>query len=50
MQAPPPQKNSIIPADMVPRVQLEEKIQECLTKDETLQVFLLAISCMISPK
>lgn len=29
---------SIKPAEQVPRLQLEEKIQECLVKEETIQV------------
>lgn len=27
-----------VPADYVPRMQFEEKIQECLSKEETIQV------------
>jgi len=30
--------DGIVPSDFVPRVQLEEKVQECLSKEETIQV------------
>ncbi|KAF6023692.1 SPEF1 [Bugula neritina] len=30
--------DGIVPSDFVPRVQLEEKVQECLSKEETIQI------------
>lgn len=33
--------NNVAPADYVPRIQLEEKTQECLSKEETIQVVFL---------
>ena len=39
---------SLVPADYVPRIQLEEKIQEVLSRDETIQVCVYRVASLLS--